>query len=450
MLCDLSCCSCQKCKRYRDIEKDSDIAINFERWNACSRSNQQSDDMSWNQTHSDDRPWLQPQSGDRPCGQTYADDRLWRRPQSDDRQWSPSQSDDRSKFQNPKDTVDLNPAVHAQMKANGRKSFEADNPLTEPDSSNLPSTSIVAAPAFIRNVLPEAITSLVQGPSVTRESSLNSNFMPNVQNVVRDSIRANLPNFLKNSIDINRATESKFMPSILRKLNSTELSGGSEPQSTSFGGIFCDIVGAMATTQVIVLSLIFLLTLNVCFQVMMHKRGKNMSSIRANQKVKQTSPCKDKGPTKTEKSRKSSDVPTEPFSPCKFLKRNLPRQSGGACEEKKKEEKKANSFLSFLRGPRCRTTCPPGTPKTYSFCAKFAENCPQREARKYRRYKQANKAVNTPMTDCQGKEIYKIYEKHSYPLDMKFPPAPFIYIRDCILRRMCPRSPEETEREDCV
>lgn len=180
---------------------------------------------------------------------------------------------------------------------------------------------------------------------------------------------------------------------------------------------------------------------------MMRKRSKSSSAIRAPQKAKQTSPCKDKASPKTAKPRISSDVPTQSFSPCKLLKRALPRQTGGACPEK--EEKKSTSFFSYLRGPRCRTNCPPGAPKTYGFCAKFAENCPQRQAKNHRQYKQATKAVNTPMTDCQGKEIYKIYEKHSYPLDMKFPPAPFVYIRDCILRRMCPRSSEEAERVDC-
>uniref|UniRef100_A0A1A9UUH5 Uncharacterized protein n=1 Tax=Glossina austeni TaxID=7395 RepID=A0A1A9UUH5_GLOAU len=428
MLCDLSCCSCQKCKRYRDNEKGPGVAINFERWNACSRSNQPSVDMPWTQAHSDDRPWWQSQSDDRPWWQSYSDDRPWWQSHSDDKQWSPSQLYDRLKFQIRKETMDVNLPVDAQAKANEIKSFEADNPLSEPDSSsNLPSKP-------------------------------NSNFTPKVRSIAKDTIRSNLPNFIKNSINSIKPVDSKeYMSSFLRKIKANDPSGGGESQSTSFGGILADIVRAMATTQVIVLSLVFLLTLNLWFEVMERKTNKNSSAIRVSQKAKKTSPCKDKVSSKTTKPRISPDVPC---SACRFLKSYLPRQTGGAClqkkkveracPQKKKEEKKSNSILSWLSGPRCRITCPPGTPKTYSFCAKFADNCPQRQAKKHRRYKRATKAVNTAISDCQGKEIYKIYEKRSYPLDLKFPPAPFIYIRDCILRRVCPRSPEEAERQDCA
>uniref|UniRef100_A0A1A9WVJ1 Uncharacterized protein n=1 Tax=Glossina brevipalpis TaxID=37001 RepID=A0A1A9WVJ1_9MUSC len=471
MLCDLSPCCCQKCKRQRDNEEEPDSANKFERWNACRQLNQQSEDRPWRQPQSDDRLWKQPQSDDRPWNKSRSEVKCLKQQPSDSRQWSPSQSDDTPKFEPWKNTMDINHNIGAQSSSNARNSFEANNHrLSGPNSSHLPNVSTAATPAFLRNVLPETLTSLVQGPSSARD------FVPRVQNIVRDSITANLPNFIKDSIDLNQDADSKLIPSFLKKLKPNDLSGGSDNQTN--GSILCDIVGAVSfllmltalfwisaalylkdllvklfyarrTTQVIVLSLVFLLTLNICFQVVMQRRSKHSSTAKVVQKAKPISSGKCKAPAKTVKARKSSEIPTQPLSPCKFFRSNSPRQSGGATsDEKKEEEKKPASFFNFLRGPRCRRNCPPGEPRTYSFCAKFAENCPQRQIKKNRRYKQANKGVNTPLSDCQGKEIYKTYEKYSYPLDMKFPPAPLVYIKDCILRRMCPHPPEETEREE--
>lgn len=101
-----------------------------------------------------------------------------------------------------------------------------------------------------------------------------------------------------------------------------------------------------------------------------------------------------------------------------------------------------------LRGGLCRSNCPPAkNGKKYKFCS-LLDTCDKRKVGgEERSVNTEDRATNTPMSDEEGRAIFQTYRTYSYPMEMKSPPSPIVYLYNCIFRRICP-GPSDTSPDD--
>uniref|UniRef100_A0A1B0B3U1 Uncharacterized protein n=1 Tax=Glossina palpalis gambiensis TaxID=67801 RepID=A0A1B0B3U1_9MUSC len=110
--------------------------------------------------------------------------------------------------------------------------------------------------------------------------------------------------------------------------------------------------------------------------------------------------------------------------------------------------KSCKSDRNRLRGGLCRNNCPPAkNRRKYKFCS-LLDTCDKRTVGgDDRSASTEDRATNTPMSDEEGRAIFQTYRTYSYPMEMKSPPSPIVYLYNCIFRRVCP-GPSDTSPDD--